>query len=101
MNTVKSVKGLIIGAAAVAAIGAAAAGVTSVASESSAVNQVLPVVFGAPMPQDPATAANLPTAAQLTSLLNSLADPSVSFANKSDLVEGVSAGPRRAWPTMS
>ncbi|MBY0389750.1 MAG: hypothetical protein K2X56_17010 [Mycobacterium pseudokansasii] len=81
-------KSVATAAAVVAAIGAAAAGVTSIASESSAVNQVLPVVFGAPMPQDPAPAANLPTAAQLTSLLNSLADPSVSFTNKSDLVEG-------------
>ncbi|ETW26784.1 hypothetical protein MGAST_06175 [Mycobacterium gastri 'Wayne'] len=81
-------KSVATGLAAVAAIGAAAAGVTSVASESPAVSQVLPVVFGAPLPQDPAPAANLPTAAQLTSLLNSLADPSVSFANKSDLVEG-------------
>ncbi len=81
-------KSVATGLAAVAAIGAAAAGVTSVASASPTPQPVLPVVLGAPLPQDPAPAANLPTAAQLTSLLNSLADPSVSFANKSDLVEG-------------
>ncbi|BBX97149.1 hypothetical protein AWC15_01690 [Mycobacterium lacus] len=39
-----------------------------------------------------APAANLPTAAQLTGLLDSLADPSVPFANKSDLVEGGISG---------
>jgi hypothetical protein len=80
------------GVAAVAAIGAAAAGVTAIASVSPAAYQVQPVVFGAPLPQDPATAANMPTAAQLTGLLNSLADPSVPFANKSNLVEGGISG---------
>jgi hypothetical protein len=82
--------------AAAAAIGAAAAGLTAIATAGPAGYQVQPVVFGAPLPQDPAPtptpapapAANLPTAGQLTGLLNSLADPSVSFANKSDLVEG-------------
>lgn len=83
-----TMKSIATAAAVVAAIGAAAAGVTSMTSESSAVSQVLPVVYGTPWPQDPAPAANLPTAAQLTTLLTSLADPSVPFANKSDLVEG-------------
>ena len=47
------------------------------------------------MPQDPAPpapvpapAAGVPTSDQLTGLLNTLADPSVSFTNKSNLVEG-------------
>jgi hypothetical protein len=80
--------------AAAAAIGAAAAGLTAIATAGPAGHQVHPVVFGVPLPQDPAPApapapaANLPTPVQLTGLLNSLADPSVSFANKSDLVEG-------------
>ena len=38
--------------------------------------------------RSPAPAANIPTAVQLTGLLNSLADPNVPFANKSNLVEG-------------
>jgi hypothetical protein len=41
------------------------------------------VVFGVPLPLD-AT----PTADQLTAVLTSLADPSVSFHNKGNLVEG-------------
>ncbi|OBK55395.1 hypothetical protein [Mycobacterium kubicae] len=89
MGTIKS---LATGVAAVAAIGAAAAGVTSAAFASPTSVQVQPVVFGAPLPQDPAPvpapAANLPTAGQLTGLLNSLADPNVSFTNKGNLVEG-------------
>ncbi|MHA7649311.1 hypothetical protein ACX9NE_05685 [Mycobacterium sp. ML4] len=78
-------KSIVIGAAAVAAIGAAAAGVTAVTNPAA--YQVQPVVFGAPLPQDPAPAA-LPSPAQLTGILTSLADPNVPFANKSDLVEG-------------
>jgi len=44
------------------------------------------------LPQDPppapASNADLPSAAQLTALMNSLVDPNVPFANKSDLIEG-------------
>jgi hypothetical protein len=47
---------------------------------------VQPVVFGAPLPQD--QTANLPTADQLSTVLTSLANPNVPFANKSGLVEG-------------
>lgn len=84
MSTIKS---LALSAAAVAAIGAAAAGVTAITSPVA--YQVQPVVFGAPLPQDPAPApAGMPTSAQLTGILTSLADPNVPFANKSDLVEG-------------
>ncbi|MCV7199484.1 hypothetical protein [Mycobacterium angelicum] len=86
----KTIKSIATGAVAVAAIGAAAAGVTSIASFDSGAYE--PVVFSTPLPLDPAPnpapAANLPTAAQLTGLLNSLADPSVSFTNKGNLVEG-------------
>jgi hypothetical protein len=83
-----TVKSVATSVAAVAAMGAAAVGVTSVASVAPTVPQVQPVAFGAPLPQDPAPAANIPTAVQLTGLLNSLADPNVPFANKSNLVEG-------------
>ncbi|MBW0016064.1 MAG: hypothetical protein JO236_00720 [Mycobacterium sp.] len=88
----KTFKSIAVGAAAVAAIGAAAAGVTSIASAVPVSAQVQPVVFGAPLPQDPVPAANVPTAGQLTTLLNSLADPSVPFANKSNLIEGGISG---------
>ncbi|MGO9511647.1 MAG: hypothetical protein ACLPXZ_31570 [Mycobacterium sp.] len=82
-----SIRSIATGFAAVAAIGAATAGVSAV---GPAAYQVQPVVFGAPLPQDPAT--SMPTAGQLTGILNSLADPSVPFANKSNLVEGGISG---------
>ncbi len=94
MKTTEVTKWLVTGVAAVAAIGAAAAGVTSIASGSPTVLRVQPIAFGAPLPQDPAPSpapvagSNVPTSAQLTGILNSLADPNVPFANKSDLVEG-------------
>jgi hypothetical protein len=81
-----SVKSLATGVAAVAAIGAAAAGVTSLASVSSAPPQVQPVVFGVPLPLDPA--ADVPTPGQLISVLNGLQDPGVPFASKGYLVQG-------------
>lgn len=84
----KMVKSIAAGLTAAAAIGAAAAGVTSIMAGGPVVYQMQPVVFGAPLPLDPASAPDVPTAAQLTSLLNSLADPNVSFANKGSLVEG-------------
>ncbi|MBO0864403.1 MAG: hypothetical protein J2P16_04940 [Mycobacterium sp.] len=81
-----SVKSLATGVAAIAAIGAAAAGVTSLASVSPGPAQVQPVVFGAPLPLDPA--ASLPTPGELVGVLNSLQDPSVPFASKGYLVQG-------------
>jgi hypothetical protein len=95
-----TVKAIATNATAVAAIGAAAAfatsTVTSVASGVAPSVRVLPVAVGAPLPQDPAPspapAANVPTADQLTGVLNSLADPNVPFANKSNLVEGGISG---------
>jgi hypothetical protein len=79
-----TVKTLAFGMAAVAAIGAAAAGLSGLAS--TVPSPVQPVVFGAPLPQDQTT--NLPTADQLSTVLTSLANPNVPFANKSGLVEG-------------
>ena len=73
---------------AAAAIAGGAAAATTAAqtimpSNSPAVQQV---VFGAPLPLDPV--ADVPTADQVTGVLNSLADPGVPFAAKSYLVEG-------------
>ena len=81
-----TVKSLATGVAALAAIGAAAAGVTCIASVTAASPQVQPVVFGAPLPLDPGV--DLPTVDQLVTVLNTLQDPSLSFANKGYLVEG-------------
>lgn len=78
-------------AAALAAIGATAGGLTSMATPTGqATSQVQPVAVGMPLPQDPppAPGANVPTATELTELLNSLADPGVPFTNKSNLIEG-------------
>ena len=84
-----TVKSLATGVAAVAAIGAAAAGVTCIASVTATLPEVQPVVFSAPLPLDPVLpGANVPTPDQLVSLLNSLQDPSVSFASKGYLIEG-------------
>lgn len=86
-------KSLFVGAAAVAAIGVAT-GVTAVAAATPTTYHLQPLSVGAPLPLDPApmptpaSAANLPTAAQLTGILNSLADPAVPFTNKGNLVEG-------------
>lgn len=92
----KSVKAIVTGVAALGALGAAAVGVTSIAAVPA--TQVQLAAVGAPLPQDPPPvpvpdpAAGVPTADQLTGLLNSLADPSVSFANKGNLVEGGISG---------
>ena len=84
-----TVKSLATGIAAIAAIGAAAAGVTCIASVTGASPRVQPVVFGAPLPLDPMVAgADLPTPDQLSTVLNTLQDPSVSFASKGYLIEG-------------
>lgn len=77
---------LATGVAAVAAIGAAAAGVTSIASVNPPAQQVQSVVFGTPLPLDPAGA--VPSADELANVLNGLQDPSVPFTNKSNLIQG-------------
>jgi hypothetical protein len=103
----KSSKSLATGVAALGAIGAAAVGAMPIATvAASNPAQVQLASVGAPngpespasgrypQPQNPppAPGANVPTPGQLTGLLNSLADPSVSFANKSNLVEGGISG---------
>ena len=98
--TVKAMKAIATSATAVAAIGAAAAFTTStvmsVASGVAPTVRVMPVAVGAPLPQapapSPAPAADVPTSDQLTGVLNSLADPNVPFANKTNLVEGGISG---------
>ncbi|OBH17089.1 MULTISPECIES: hypothetical protein [unclassified Mycobacterium] len=94
----KTVKLLATGVAAFAVIGGAAA---AAASSVAPVDQVRLAAVGAPspasgwypQPQDPApVAADVPTADQLTGVLNSLADPSVPFASKSNLVQGGISG---------
>ncbi len=83
-----TIKSVAVSVAALAAIGAGAGVAASATPFSTEVKQV---VFSAPLPLDPA--ANLPTSDQLSTVLNSLADPSVPFANKSGLVEGgISSG---------
>lgn len=72
--------------AAAAIIGGAASGVSALATAVAVSPAVQPVVFGTPLPQDPA--AGLPTADQLYGVLYGLADPNVPFAAKSNLVEG-------------
>ena len=83
---------LATGMAAAAIAGGAATTVTAVvsitpiASPASVSLDVAPMVFGAPLPLDPA--ADLPSADQLNGVLYGLADPSVPFASKSYLIEG-------------
>jgi hypothetical protein len=84
-----TLKSLATGVAVVGAIGAAAAGVSSIASVTATLPAVQPVVFSAPLPLDPvAPAADVPAPDVLVGVLNSLQDPSVPFASKSNLVEG-------------
>jgi hypothetical protein len=85
----KTAKSLATTVAAFAVIGGAAAGVASIAVP---MDQVQLAAVGAPLPQDPAPAADAPTADQLTGVLNSLADPNVPFASKSNLVQGGISG---------
>jgi hypothetical protein len=88
----KSVKSIAISAAALAVVGGAAAGLASNASGiPSGLSQVELAAVGAPLPQDPpppAPALNLPTADQLTGILNNLSNPGVSYRTKDGLVEG-------------
>ena len=80
-------KGVATLAGAAAVAGAVTAGVTSASWGVTASSpQVQPVVFGVPMPLDPA--ADVPSTDQLYGVLNGLADPGVPFRAKGYLVEG-------------
>ncbi|MGV0835419.1 hypothetical protein ABQE92_07535 [Mycolicibacterium thermoresistibile] len=84
MNSLKT--GLVTGVTAIALTGAAA-GLTSIAAGSTVASPaVQPVVFGTPLPQQPA--ADVPTADQVHAVLNGLGNPNVPFRNKANLVEG-------------
>jgi hypothetical protein len=82
--------------AALGAIGAAAVGVTSIASVPfGSPAQVQLAAVGAPygpaLPQDPPPpppAPGLPTPDQLAGLCNQVTDPGVSYTNKTSLVQG-------------
>lgn len=88
----RSIKYLATSVAALAAIGGAAAGLAAAQTPGAAAPVQLTAV-GAPLPQDPPpAAAAVPTADQLNGLLTSLADPSVSFTSKGNLVEGGISG---------
>lgn len=81
------------GVAVAAIAGGCAVAVTALTTPSSAPSgafaataDVRLAVAGAPLPLDPA--ADVPTADQLSIVLNGLADPGVPFASKGYLVEG-------------
>jgi hypothetical protein len=85
-----TMKFLIGGAAAVAAIGAAAAGVTSVAYGLSGTPSypVQPAAVSAPLPQDPPPGQpDLPSPDQIATLCNQVTDPGVNYETKNGLVE--------------
>jgi hypothetical protein len=87
-----TVKMLATGAAAVAAIGAAAAGLTSVAVCATSGFEVQPAALGVPFAQDPPPppapgAPPLPSPEQLSSLCTQVTDPGVSYQTKFGLVE--------------
>ena len=86
--TVKTLaRGIATLTGAVAVAGAVTAGLTSASGGVVAsAPQVQPMVFGIPMPLDPA--ADLPSPDQLYGVLNGLANPGVPFGSKSYLVEG-------------
>jgi hypothetical protein len=84
--TLKSLTtGVAAGLSAAAMVGAAAVGVTSIASGASlSAPQVQPVVFGAPMPMDPAP----DLAGPLTDTVNQLGAGG-SFAGKDAYIQGL------------
>ncbi|OBF68062.1 hypothetical protein A5753_23275 [Mycobacterium sp. 852002-51971_SCH5477799-a] len=94
MGTIKTIA---TGVAALAIVGGVAGGVASSATPRALAAGVRLTTIGAPLPQDPPPAqpvagANMPTSDQLTGVLTTLADPKVSFSNKSNLVQGGISG---------
>jgi hypothetical protein len=82
-----TVKMFATGVAAVATIGAAAAGATSLAS-SAATPPVAPVVLSAPLDPPPAPGQPpLPSPEQLSDVCNRVTDPGVGYETKVGLVE--------------
>jgi hypothetical protein len=91
-RAMKSMKSIAVSAAALAVVGGGAAGLASSASgiAPAGLPQVQLASVGAPLPQDPQPASTmiLPTADQLTGILNNLSNPGVSYRTKDALVEG-------------
>jgi hypothetical protein len=94
-----TVKLLATGVAAVTTIGAAAAGLTSVASGGASALQLRPVVLSAPLdppppppPVPPGAPAAPPSPEQLSSLCTQVTDPGVSYETKFGLVENGISG---------
>ncbi len=87
-----TVKSVATSVAVLGAIGAAAVGVTSIASvAASGPAQVQLAAVGAPLPQDPPPpppAPNLPAPDQLSGLCTQVTDPGVSYTNKTSMVQG-------------
>jgi hypothetical protein len=91
-----TVRKLAAGAAAVAAIGAAAVGMTSVAAGNTSAVEVHLATSGVPFAQAPAP-ADLPNPGDLSSLCTNLTNPGVSYHSKTGLVAGgISDGDGRA-----
>jgi hypothetical protein len=85
-----TVKMFATGVAAVATIGAAAAGATSLASSGAPALQVAPVVVSAPL--DPPGQFPLPSPEQLSDLCNQVTNPGVNWKDKNNLVaNGISS----------
>lgn len=90
-----SVKVLTIGMGLAAAIAVPGLAVAEVP------NQPPLTVFHAPHPQDPPPTASLPSAEQLTGILDNLVDPRVPAEVKSGLVAGAYSGTRPMCWTIS
>ena len=89
-----TVKLLATGVVAVATIGAAAAGLTSLASSYASAPQVTPVVLSAPLDPPPPAPGQppLPSPETLSDLCNRVTNPGVNYKTKYNLVEnGISS----------
>jgi hypothetical protein len=88
-----TVKLLATAVGAVATIGAAAAGLTSLTSSYASVPQVTPVVRNAPLDPPPPGQGPAPSPEQLADLCNRVTDPGVGYETKVGLVEnGIPSG---------
>lgn len=81
-----SVKSLATGIVGVAVVGVSTLAVSCLTTVSPAVAEAKTAVLFAPLPLEPA--ADVPAPAQLSEVLNTLADPGIPAAGKSYLVEG-------------
>jgi hypothetical protein len=86
-----TMKSVATGVAAVAAIGATAIGVTSIAFIPAVQDQVQLAAIGAPLPEDPVP--GLPTPEQLSALCTQFTNPGVKYTEKQNLVENGIGGP--------